>query len=107
MDMAMDLTKLVTLGKLDRTVKIGDVTFKLVTPPFIYNDPTQMPPPIDVLVLSIAEIDGEVIDVAKRTQLKEMLAQMQGTVVTKLLDLCTDLITKQIKLVDEISSKKE
>ena len=103
-----DLTKLLTLGKLEEKYQIGNVTFTLTTPPFINIDTSKALDPADVLCHTIVKIDDETFaSESGQEKLKAAIGQMQGALVAKLLKLGTDLTKKQVDLINEITVKKE
>jgi len=104
------LAKLIMLGKLTKVVKIGDVEFELETTPI--TNPPKADDPKDMictsLALAVRRIDKD--DYSKpesKESLKSVLAQLQGVVLAKLLEVNLELIQQQRETVDGITSKKE
>ena len=107
----MDIARLITLGKIDRTVVLEGITFKLVTHQFKDMESAiiegKVPDPIKLLCSSIEQIDDEVFETPEqKARLLDILKQMQGAAIAKLLEIASGLVDEQNKAMGGLLSKK-
>lgn len=103
-----DLSKLITLGKMQETYQADGVTIVMETP--VVSDEMlsgQVVPPLEMLISTIVQVgDKKIDDDASRQELREILRKMQSMVVAKLISLMTDMLNRQQEMTEGIVSKK-
>lgn len=104
----MDMTKLITMGRMEKTLDVGGVSVKLATPIYTKMPDQGTPDPIEVLSRHVTQIDEEQFTTPEsKNRLKTLLSQMQSVVVGKLLEEVNTLVNEQILAVNGIVTKKD
>ena len=107
----MDTAKLIMLGKVEKIIEVGGITFKMASPPYSSlisaRNADQTIDPVQMLCGTIIQIDDQpFITKESKAQLADLFNQMQSVIVAKLVGHSNDLIGEQDKAVEGILSKK-
>lgn len=96
----MDISKLITTGKLEKKVKVGDFTFYFETPSSL-NVVANLTDPNSLLAQFIVGIDNdEYRNEEQKKALKGILEKMQNGFVNKLSGIANALGTEQAQAVE-------
>ena len=99
-----DITKLVTLGVITREIELADMKIKLVTP---NADAIKGAGVGDIIAQFISSIDGKSYGGEEdKKMLIAVVSQMQSGVVSKIIDICNEMLVEQSELVEGFFSKK-
>jgi len=100
----MEIAELITLGRLSKQVRYGNVTIHLTTPSS--DDVEKAKDNIDLVSLFITKINDKTFDTKEEKEgLKSTLKSMQSAVVGNVVQKCTDLLKEQESLIEEMSKK--
>lgn len=103
----MDITKLITLGRIEKELVIDGIKFIFSTP--VHGDTVahkDTDGPVDFLCDAIIQIDDRKYDNNNRAELLDILSKVQNMIIVKLMTFHSDLITEQKEFIDQLASKK-
>jgi hypothetical protein len=102
------LQKLIMMGKVTRTVKVGEFTFEMETTPLVeFKGETANEIAWESLVAVITKINGDpYVTPEQKKALHEMLPKLQGAIITKLLTEGREMMKESSDFVEGVSSKK-
>ena len=100
----MDIQKLITMGRLTKTVVYDGIAFEMSTP--ATDNINDINDNLDLLCVFITKIgDKEFSTPEDKVGLKVVLKQMQGVVVHSLVKKAGEMIEQQTELVEGITKK--
>ena len=102
------LQKLIMIGKVTKTVKVGEFTFEMETTPLVeFKGETANEIAWESLVAVITKINGEEYTTPPQKEaLKALLPKLQGAVISKLLEDGREMMKESSDFVKGTASKK-
>lgn len=103
----MDMTRIITAGRMERTLDMNGMTIKIATPAYV--KPTDgTPDPVEILSRHIIQIDDEMFTTPEsKAKLRSTFSSAQSVLINKLLEEVNKLIEEQVKVVEELVTKKD
>jgi hypothetical protein len=100
----MDIWKLLTAGKVERTIDVDGLEVKMATPAMDQLSSDDPHVNLAQFIVSIGGVDVSTAD--KRAEVVAMLKKVQPAMFAKLVGICAEMNKEQNDAVDRIVSKK-